>query len=331
MKTKYITKTKELEGLPKASDFKIVEEDIDENLTDGEVLTEAVCISVDPFIRVHPIPPGIPVIGFQVGKVLASKNEKYLKGNLVMHLGGWKTICKVADELCWYRVDNVISSKDITKGVGVVGMPGIAAYFGFLDFCQPKEGETVMVNGCAGAVGSFVGQIAKIKGCKVVGCCGSDEKVAFAKSLGFDEVFNYKTEKSWPEAIKRCAPNGIDCFFDNVGGQLASDIINQMNTRGRIACCGFISTYNSKTPMQALCDTVQPAMVSKQLRMEGFEINEDRFKPRYPEGVKQMSQWFKEGKIKVRETVTEGFENTPKAFIGMLSGDNIGKAVVRVN
>ncbi|CAK8689401.1 unnamed protein product [Clavelina lepadiformis] len=199
MKTKYLTKAKELEGLPKVSDFKIVEEDIDENLTDGEILTEAGCISVDPFIR-----------------VLASKNKKYQKRNLVMDLGGWKTICKVADELCWYRVDNLISNKDITKGLGVVGMPGITAYFGFLDFCQPKEGETVMVNGCAGAVGSFVGQIAKIKGCQVVGCCGSDEKVAFAKSLGFDEVFNSKTEKSWPEAIKRCAPNGIDCFFDNV-------------------------------------------------------------------------------------------------------------------
>uniref|UniRef100_H2ZQ56 Prostaglandin reductase 1 n=1 Tax=Ciona savignyi TaxID=51511 RepID=H2ZQ56_CIOSA len=324
VKSRYFSKIQEFDGMPKLSDFKIVEEEINEDLKDGEIIGEALYMSVDPFIRAYNVPPGSPVIGFQVAKVTKSKNPKYPVGSKVMAFGGWRTTCKVGDELIWYKVDET-SGINASVFVGALGMPGMTAYCGFLEICQPKEGETVFVNGCAGAVGNLVGQIAKIKGCKVIGCCGSDEKIKFAKSIGFDDVFNYKTCKDYPGTLKKMAPNGIDCFFDNVGGQMSSDIMACMNVGGRIAVCGAITSYNSKTPSQVTM--VQGYMVMKQLLMRGFLVHQ--FKEKFPEGLKNMTQWIKEGKIKIHETTTDKFENTPQAFIGMLSGKNIGKAVLK--
>nr|XP_002127717.1 prostaglandin reductase 1 isoform X1 [Ciona intestinalis] len=319
--SKYLAKTREFDGMPKLNDFEIIEEEIDETLKDGEVIGEAICTSVDPFIRAYPIPPGVAVPGLQVLRVTKSANSKYPVGCKVMGNCGWRTTCKISDDIIWYKVEGDLSD---TVWLGALGMPGISAYCGFLDICSPKPGETVMVNACSGAVGSIVGQIAKIKGCKVIGCCGSDAKIEFSKSIGFDEVFNYKTCGSYTEVLKKLAPNGIDCFFDNVGGQLSSDIMSCMNMGGRIAVCGAITAYNSKEPVTAT--VVQPDVVLKQLSIKGFLIY--HLKHRFSDALKEMVPWVSEGKIKTRETVTTGFENIPRSFIDMLGGKNIGKAVV---
>ena len=209
----------------------------------------------------------------------------------------------------------------------VLGLTGNTAYFGFLEICQPKSGETVVITGAAGAVGILVGQIAKLKGCYVVGIAGSEEKCnMLVKELGFDKAINYK-KGDLSEQLKEAASNGIDCYFDNVGGEISSIILNQMNLYGRVSICGAISGYNNKhsikvPPIQATC-------IFKQLKLEGFVVY--RWADRWMEGVVQMLEWVKEGKLKYRETVTDGFENAPQAFIDLLNGKNIGKSVVKLN
>lgn len=181
-----------------------------------------------------------------------------------------------------------------------------------------------MVTGAAGAVGSLVGQIAKIKGCKVVGFAGSDKKCEFLKEIGFDKAYNYKTTKIM-EALKDGAPKGVDCFYDNVGGSDAAMIINHMNVFGRIAICGAISSYNA-TELQMVPATSH-SFVGKQLKMEGFLVS--RWANRWEEGIKQMAEWIKGGKIKTEETIVEGFDKMPQAFIGLFSGENVGKMIVK--
>jgi NADPH-dependent curcumin reductase CurA len=207
-------------------------------------------------------------------------------------------------------------------------MPGMTAYFGLLDICKPQPGETVVVSGAAGAVGSLVGQIAKIVGCRAVGIAGTDEKVAWiVKELGFDAAFNYKTTENYVTALKEACPQGIDCYFDNVGGAVTDAVFPVLNPRSRIAVCGQISQYNAVKPEPGLRILIY--LLSKQARAEGFLVYQ--FADRYPEGIARMAQWIKEGKLKYREQIVEGFENTPSAFIGLLRGDNTGKMLVKVS
>lgn len=204
-------------------------------------------------------------------------------------------------------------------------MPGNTAYFGFLELCEPKAGETVVVTGAAGAVGSLVGQLAKLKGCRVIGFAGSVDKSKWLeKEYGFDRVINYKSANLYKQ-LKAVAPNGVDCFFDNVGGEASSIIFSQMNDYGRISVCGAISSYNSDIPK---VPAVQSMFVFKQLKMQGFLVW--RWSDRWMEGITEFAKLVEEGKLKYRETVTEGFENTPQAFIEMLRGKNFGKAIVKV-
>ena len=202
------------------------------------------------------------------------------------------------------------------------------AYFGLFDICQPKAGEVVVVTGAAGAVGSVVGQLAKIKGCTVIGFAGDEAKCKFLKEeLGFDFAFNYKTADA-KKVLLEAAPNGIDCYFDNVGGELSSQIILQMRDYGRIAVCGSISNYNAlSTADLPMAPILQPVFVFKQLKMEGFLV--PRYESRFNEAFVELKQWLDEGKLKFRETITNGFENMPQAFIDMLNGKNTGKAVVK--
>lgn len=204
-------------------------------------------------------------------------------------------------------------------------MPGNTSYFGLLELCQPKAGETVIITGAAGAVGSLVGQIAKIKGCKVVGLAGSDDKCRWLETeYGFDKAINYKSSNLYKQ-LKEATPEGIDCFFDNVGGEVSSMVFSRMNDYGRIAVCGAISSYNSDIPK---VPAVQTMFVFKQLKMQGFLVWS--WSNRWMEGIAELAKWVQEGKIKYKETVTEGFENTPQAFIEMLRGKNYGKAIVKV-
>lgn len=252
----------------------------------------------------------------------------------------------------------VFDSLPLSLGLGILGMPGNTAYFGFLEICQPKSGETVVVTGAAGAVGSAVGQIAKIKGCTVIGLAGSEEKCRWLREeLGFDHAINYKSA-DYRLLLTKAAPKGIDCYFDNVGGEISSVIMQLMNKYGRVSVCGAISAYNdfNESPnlpkgkikglyldsgqcflliikfiyffLMQIATVVQPSIVWNQLKIEGFIVY--RWAQRWNEGITQLKQWIDSGKLKYHETITNGFENIPQAFIDMLNGVNTGKAIVKV-
>ncbi|KAH9640714.1 hypothetical protein HF086_007285 [Spodoptera exigua] len=328
---KYVVK-KHFEGLPKREDFDIVEYELPP-LKNGEILVKVEWVSVDPYLRAYnsrfPVP--YDQFGFQVGIVEDSKDPRYPVGTRVVSHKGWCDYCiinttdtSVEPAEIPHKLPNLKGLSN-SLGVGAVGMPGCTAYFGFLELCQPKAGETVVVSGAAGAVGSLVGQIAKIKGCKVIGFAGSDDKLKWLEEIGFDKAINYKTADI-AKALKEAAPNGVDCYFDNVGGELSSVIINQMNEFGRVSVCGAISSYNdAELPKSTI---LQPALVFKQLKIEGFIVW--RWYSRHSEAFAEITKWILSGELKPREHITEGFENMVDAFVGMLKGDNYGKAVVKL-
>ncbi|XP_069818199.1 prostaglandin reductase 1-like isoform X5 [Dendropsophus ebraccatus] len=221
------------------------------------------------------------------------------------------------------------SKKALKEGDVMMGtqVARVTAYVGLKQICEPKPGEVLLVNSAAGAVGTIVGQIAKIRSCKVVGSTGSDEKVAYLKEIGFDEAFNYKSVTSLDEALKKASPEGYDCYFEHVGGKFADAALQQMKDFGRIAVCGCISSYNDSTPQTG--PYIQPLILFKQLRMEGFLISHYEDKPIYEEAQKQLLEWILQGKVKYHEHITNGFENMPSGFIGMLNGQNTGKAIIK--
>lgn len=264
--------------------------------------------------------------------VIESKNVKLAVGTNVLSNFGWRThtIYNTAEETGKRELSVLpdFGDRPLSLGLGCLGMPGNTAYFGFLDICKPKEGEVVVVTGAAGAVGSIVGQIAKIKGCKVIGFAGSNDKCDWLRNeLGFDHAINYKSANV-AEELRKAAPDGVDCYFDNVGGELSSMILKQMRDFGRISVCGSISSYNTPIAEWPKVPILQPLFVMRQLSMEGFVVY--RFKHRYEEGINQLLKWVNAGQIKYEETVTNGFENMPQALIEMLRGQNTGKAIVKV-
>jgi NADPH:quinone reductase len=319
-------------GMPKESDFQLVEVPLPP-LSEAQILLRTLFLSVDPYMRsrmngiktyADPVNIGQVMVGGTVGQVVESKNPKFQVGEICEAYGGWQEYSvSGGDKLL--KLDP--QSAPISTALGVLGMPGMTAYFGLLDICKPQPGETVVVSGAAGAVGSLVGQIAKILGCRAVGIAGSDEKISWlVDELGFDAAFNYKTTENYVSALKELCPAGIDCYFDNVGGEISDAIFPLLNSRGRISVCGQISQYNQLERDPGLRILIY--LLSKQARAEGFLVYQ--FMDRYPEGIAQMARWIKDGKLKYREQIIEGFENTPDAFIGMLNGENIGKMLVKV-
>ncbi|XP_073408551.1 prostaglandin reductase 1-like [Dendrobates tinctorius] len=321
------TMVKHFEGAPKPEDFKLIEKELPP-LKDGEILLETVFWSVDPYMRPYSrrhLKEGDVMMGSQVARVKESKNSAFPVGSYHVVQGGWTTHF-ISDGKGMHPLPSEWpEALPKSLAVGTVGMPGLTAYFGLLEICKPKKGDVVLVNCAAGAVGSIVGQIAKLKGCKVVGSAGSDDKIQYLKEIGFDEAFNYKTVSSLDEALKKASPEGYDCFFDNVGGKFADAALPQMKEFGRIAVCGAISLYNDATPPSG--PYMQPILLFKQLRMEGFIVL--RWANRYQEGQKELLQWVLEGKVKYHEHITNGFENMPAGFIGMLKGENTGKAIIK--
>ncbi|XP_050501409.1 prostaglandin reductase 1-like [Diabrotica virgifera virgifera] len=321
---------KQFDGFPKESDFKLVTEELPA-LKDGEFLAAAEYLSVDPYMRAYAprVKTGRTFMGSQVAKIVESKNSKFPEGTYIVGEYGWRTHTISNGKGAVNGLPSVWIIPDIedlphSLALGVLGMPGNTAYFGFLELCQPKVGETVIVTGAAGAVGSHVGQIAKIKGCRTVGVAGSDEKGKWlVDELGFDHFINYKKD-DLRSKIKEFAP--YDCYFDNVGGEISSMIMLYMSLFGRISVCGAISGYNDTSLPKA--PIVQYPLVFNQLRMEGFVVQ--RWVDRWFEGVEQNKKWIQEGKLKYRETVTHGFENMYAAFADMLRGGNTGKAIVKV-
>ncbi|XP_026746878.1 prostaglandin reductase 1-like [Trichoplusia ni] len=328
---KYVL-TKYFQGEPKRTDFQIVKEELPE-LKEGEILAEAEYLSVDPYMRAYMIGYKLPadMIGGQVAKIIASRNKKYDVGKYVTGSFGWRTHTIVNPDgnqtgMLPITLLPDLGSYPVSLALGVLGMPGNTAYFGLKEICQPKPGETIVITGAAGAVGSHVGQIGKSLGCRVVGFAGTDDKCQYLeKELGFDRAFNYKTVNI-RAALKEGCPKKVDCYFDNVGGEISSTIMNYMNKYGRVAVCGSISSYNDvNVPKVSI---LQPAIVFKELKVEGFLVN--RWTDRWDEGINANLNWLREGKLKYQEKVYHGFENMVDALVGMLRGENTGKAVVKV-
>ncbi|KAL4715416.1 hypothetical protein ACJJTC_015319 [Scirpophaga incertulas] len=234
--------------------------------------------------------------------------------------------CVTRNLLCTHC--QILAICQFSLALGACGRVGNTAFFGFTEICKPKPRETVVVSGAAGAVGSHVGQIAKILGCKVIGFAGTDEKCAWlTEQLGFHAAGNYRTVDI-VEFLKTHAPNGVDCYFDNVGGELSSSVMSQMNNFGRVAVCGSISSYNETDPEKRKVTITQPYIVAKQLKIEGFLVN--RYADRTMDGILKNLQWIKQGQLKYKEHITNGFDTAVDAFIGLFRGDNKGKTLVKL-
>jgi len=320
-------------GFPKESDFNLVESPIPAP-GDGEVLVRVVYLSVDPYMRgrmsdapsyAAPVGIGEVMTGGTVSRVVESRNPKFQAGDYVDGQFGWQQYA-VSSGKGLRKLDPALAP--LSTALGVLGMPGLTAYFGLLDVCQPKAGETVVVSGAAGAVGSMVGQIARIQGCRTVGIAGGDDKIRWlVDELGFDAAFNYKTDTNYRAKLKELCPDGIDVYFDNVGGAITDAVISLINLRARISICGQISQYNNEK--LEMGPRFLSQLLIKRSRVEGFLIMD--YAARFREGLVAMAQWLGESKLKYREQFEDGIENAPRAFLSMLRGGNIGKQLVRVS
>jgi NADPH-dependent curcumin reductase CurA len=321
-------------GMPSDENFQLESSPVPEP-GEGEIVVRVLYLSVDPYMRgrmkdaasyAAPTPIGGLMTGGGVGRVTASRNARFAVGDIVMGDTGWQTHC-VTDGRGFRKVDPALAP--ISTSLGVLGMPGLTAYFGLLEVGALKDGETVVVSGAAGAVGSLVGQIAKIHWCRVVGVAGADDKVQWLTGeLGFDAAFNYKTVEpgQYRAKLAELCPGGIDVYFDNVGGPITDAVFPLMNVHARVVVCGQIHHYNDTKAAEGPRHLFH--LVIKRARVEGFLVFD--FAARYEEGLTRMAAWLREGKLKYREQVYEGIENVPRAFIGMLGGENTGKMVVKV-
>jgi len=318
-------------GMPTLDNFEIAVAELPQ-LNDGEVLVRTLYISVDPYLRgrmregrsyVPPFAVGEVIMSGVVGEVVETRAPAFQSGDIVTGMLGWR-LYNVAKALELRKVDPRVAP--ITTALGVLGMPGLTAYFGLLDIGQPKEGETVVVSGAAGAVGMTVCQIAKIEGCRTVGIAGSDEKNRYlTKELGVDAAINYK-DADMRQAVKAACRNGVDVYFDNVGGEVSDAVLPLLNHGARIVICGQISLYNLDRP--DVGPRFQPYLLVNSALMKGFIITE--YAARFSEGVVQLAKWLALGKLKYAESIVEGFENTPHAFIGLFRGENLGKQIVKI-
>ncbi len=329
---KQVTLAARPNGMPKEADFKLVETPVPRP-GPNEILVRLLYVSVDPYMRgrmndvksyAPPVQIGEVMGGGAVGKVIASENPQFAAGDFVEGMFGWQQFA-ISSGQGVRKLDPSLAP--MSTALGILGMPGLTAYFGLLEIGKPRAGETVVVSGAAGAVGSIAGQIAKIKGCRVVGIAGSDRKVAWLRDeLGFDAAFNYKTTPDYGARLEELCPNGVDVHFDNVGGAITDEVFRRINVGARIVVCGQIAQYNAEKPETG--PRLLWHLIVKQARAEGFLIFQ--FAPRYAEGLKEMAAWLKQGKLKYREQFVDGIENAPRAFIGMLQGENTGKQLVRV-
>jgi NADPH-dependent curcumin reductase CurA len=320
-------------GLPKESDFRLVESAIPVP-GPGEVLVRTLYLSVDPYMRgrmndaksyAAPVAIGEVMVGGTVGRVEQSNDPNFRVDDIVAGNTGWQDYATPKGKDL-RRLDP--SFAPVTTALGVLGHIGLTAYFGLIDICHPQAGETVVVSGGAGAVGSAVGQIAKFLGCRVVGIAGTDAKVEYlVNELGFDAAFNYKTTTDYGAKVKELCPNGVDVYFDNVGGPITDAVLFNINVHARVSVCGQISQYNVEKPEPG--PRLLGLLIVYRAKLEGFLVTD--YAPGFAEGLRQLGAWFKQGKLKYEETLEEGLENAPRAFIGMLQGKNLGKQLVKVS
>lgn len=319
-------------GKPTKSDFNI--QTIEKPVPgEGEILLEAKFVSVDPYMRgrmsdaesyIAPFELNKPIEGGIVAKVVKSKKEDVAEGDYVSGRLDWKEF-QTSDGEGLMKVDP--DAAPLSAYLGILGMTGLTAYMGLTEIGKPEEGETLVVSGAAGAVGSVAGQIGNIKGCRVVGIAGSDEKVELLKSkFGFDEGINYKTTDDISKAIAGACPDGVDVYFDNVAGEISDAVHQHMNRFGRIVNCGAIAHYNATSVPTG--PRIEPMLIKNSVKMQGFIVG--NYDEKFPEAVKQLAEWLNEGKLEYSETIVEGFDNIPQAFLDLFEGKNKGKMIVKV-
>lgn len=319
-------------GMPTEENFEFKEEELPE-LQEGQLLLKTLYASVDPYMRgrmsdaksyVAPYNLNEPIAGGVVAEVVESRNDRYKAGVIVLGNLPWQTY-SISNGKGLNQLDPDLAP--LSYHLGILGMPGLTAYCGLLYIGEPKEGETVVVSGAAGAVGTVVGQIARLKGCRVVGIAGSDDKTAYLKNdLGFDEAINYKTTDNMQQALAAACPDGVDIYFDNVGGEISDAVYGLLNKFARIAVCGQIALYNATSVPTG--PRVEPILLKKSALMKGFIVGD--YAARFPEAATEMVGWLKAGKLQYEEHIVEGFDQLPQAFFGLFRGENTGKLLVKV-
>jgi NADPH-dependent curcumin reductase CurA len=321
-------------GEPTASDFRIEEYRLP-TPGDGQVLLRTIWLSLDPYMRgrmsdgpsyATPVPIGGVMEGGTVSEVIASNNPGFAKGDIVLSRAGWQTYA-LSDGTGLRKIDPGLGP--VSAAVGVLGMPGMTAYTGLLDIGKPQAGETVVVAAASGAVGSAVGQIARIKGARAVGIAGGKEKCDYVKGeLGFDDCLDHR-DPDLAAKLKEACPKGIDVYFENVGGAVFEAVFPLLNAFARMPVCGLIAHYNDTQPSAPKWATsLMRAVLTKRLTIRGFIVSD--FAARHADFLRDMSQWVREGKVRHREFITEGIDSAPAAFMGLLKGANFGKQLVRV-
>nr|AAM61308.1 quinone oxidoreductase-like protein [Arabidopsis thaliana] len=328
-------------GFPKESDLYIAATTVDLRVPPGSmaVLVKNLYLSCDPFSRIRMEKPdpsspaslaraysiGKPISGYGVAKAIDSGHPNYKTGDLLWGRVGWEEYSVInPTPSSHFKIHH--ADVPLSFYTGLLGIPGLTAYVGFYEICSPKKGETVFVSAASGAVGQLVGQFAKMAGCYVVGSASSKEKVDLLKTkFGYDDAFNYKEEHDLSAALKRCFPEGIDIYFENVGGKMLEAVLENMRTHGRIAACGMISQYNLKEP-EGVHNLA--SIVYKRIRVQGFAAVE--FFDKYSKFLDFILPYVREGKITYVEDIAQGLENGPSALIGLFHGKNVGKQLVAV-
>lgn len=324
------------QGEPKDENFRLETVDIP-TLNDGQILLKTMYISLDPYMRgrmsdgpsyAAPVALGDVMVAGTISQVVESKNVKFQVGEWIFSGNGWQQYAVVEEDQC---KSLGMHPEMPSWALGILGMPGFTAYMGLLDIGQPKDGETLVVAAATGPVGATVGQIAKLKGCRTVGIAGGEEKCRYAvETLGFDQCINHY-DADFAQQLKDAVPNGIDIYFENVGGKVFDAVLPLLNTAARVPVCGVVSQYNHQDLLHNndRLPTFMMDLIKKRIRVQGFIIFDD-YAEHYPAFYEEMSSWLKAGKIKYKEDVVEGLENTVNAFIGLLNGKNFGKLVVKL-
>ncbi len=318
-------------GMPTENDFELAGVLLPE-IKEGQILVRNAYMSVDPYMRgrmgeresyIVPFEIGRPLTGGAVGQIIESRSEQFREGDYVLSDKGWREFF-VTDGSDLAKIDP--DAAPVQSYLGILGIPGLTAYVGLLDIGNPRKGETVFVSTAAGAVGSLVCQVAKIKGCRVVGSTGSEEKITWLiEEAGIDAALNYKTTENLAEDLRQVCPEGIDIYFDNVGGTHLEAAIELMNTHGRIVLCGMISVYNATRPPRAPRNLV--SAIPKRLTLRGFIVSDHN--DRLPDFTEDMNRWIKQGRIQWKETVVHGIENAAPAFLSLFTSKSFGKTLVK--
>lgn len=319
-------------GKPTADNFKFITEE-NPVIEEGKVLLKTLYVSVDPYLRgrmssaksyVPPFELNKPIQSGIIAEVIDSKHPDFKNGDFVSGMLYWKEF-QLSDGKGLTKVDG--KSAPLSAYLGILGMTGLTAYLGLTEIGKPKSGETLVVSGAAGAVGSIVGQIGKILGCKVIGMAGSDEKTELLTSkFGFDAALNYKTTPDMTTAVASAAGEGVDIYFDNVGGEISDAVLANLNKSARVPVCGSISDYNQTKV--SMGPRVQTTLIKNSVLMQGFVVS--NYAAKFPEAIKQLTTWLQEGKLTYTETIIYGFDHIPQAFIDLFDGKNEGKMIVKI-